>query len=157
MLLGEANSCENGPHKHFSSLLHMELCCLWPKWFGMWKCGQGAPMSVSPNIIYNISTKIARCHRSWKISWWIPLLKVQRSDTHVMSSVMIFSWITYQVLLHCMPYNSVLFFVNLIARVEIPHFHQTSLVAFDGTIDNTNGGFIVAVDGSWWLWMAKFL
>ena len=56
-----------------------------------------------------------------------------------------------------MPYNSVLFFVNLIARVEIPHFHQTSLVAFDGTIDNTNGGFIVAVDGSWWLWVAKFL
>ena len=56
-----------------------------------------------------------------------------------------------------MPYNSEVFVVNLIAWVEISHFHRASLVSFNGTIDNSDGGFIDAVDRGWWLWMAKFL
>ena len=56
-----------------------------------------------------------------------------------------------------MPYHSELFVVNLITRVEISHFRRASSVSFDGTIDNAYGGFIAAVDGVWWLLMAKLL
>ena len=151
------SGCDNGPREYVSALFHVEIWFLRPKWYILWKCGHRAPMSVAPNLIFNTPSQIARCNRSWNISWRIILLQLQRSDTYVMSAVMMFTWIICQVILSWIPYHSEVFVVNLITRVEVTHLHRAISVLFDGTTDNASCGFIVAVDGGWWLWMAKFL
>jgi hypothetical protein len=43
-----------------------------------------------------------------------------------------------------------------IKEPEIPRFHSSWMLSFDGVVNNANGSGVVNVYGSWWLWMTKF-
>ncbi len=43
-----------------------------------------------------------------------------------------------------------------VKELEIPHFYIPLSLLFDGVINIANSFGVVNMDGSWWLWMAKF-
>ncbi len=43
-----------------------------------------------------------------------------------------------------------------IKQPEVPHFHGTGALVFDGIVDNANGGSVVDVNRRRWLWVSEF-
>ncbi len=43
-----------------------------------------------------------------------------------------------------------------IKQPEVPHFHGSGVLAFDGIVDNADGGRVVDVNRCWWLWVSEF-
>ncbi len=41
-------------------------------------------------------------------------------------------------------------------KPEVSHLHCAGALAFDGIVDNANGGIVVYVDWRWWLWVSKY-
>ena len=45
--------------------------------------------------------------------------------------------------------------VDLIVNAKVLHFHAAGALTFYGAIDYTCSGFVVAMDGGGWLWVAE--
>jgi hypothetical protein len=51
-------------------------------------------------------------------------------------------------------YEVILCFI--IKKPEVLHFHCTGALAFDGIVDNADGGIVVDVNWCRWLWVSEF-
>ena len=60
-------------------------------WSASGNNGQWAPAHVSPHLISNTPSQIARCHRSWKKSWRVLLMQIERTHILVMWCVEVFA------------------------------------------------------------------
>ncbi len=43
-----------------------------------------------------------------------------------------------------------------IKKPEVLHLHCAGVLAFDGIVDNANGGNVIYVNWRWWLWVFEF-
>ncbi len=43
-----------------------------------------------------------------------------------------------------------------VKKPEVLHLHCAGALAFDGNVDNANGGSVVYVNWRWWLWVSEF-
>ena len=55
------------------------------------------------------------------------------------------------------PMDTELFGGNLVCNPEVSHFHGSGALAFNSVVGNAGGGGVVAVYGSGWLGVAKFM
>ncbi len=68
----------------------------------------------------------------------------------------VFRGIVAQVFLSGLIVKFELFLRFAVKKPEVLHLHCTGALAFDGIVDNSNGGSVVYVDWRWWLWVSEF-
>jgi hypothetical protein len=68
----------------------------------------------------------------------------------------VFRGIVAQVFLSGLIVNFEVFLRFVVEKPAVLHLHCAGVLAFDGIVDNANGGSVVCVDWRWWLWVSKF-
>ncbi len=78
------------------------------------------------------------------------------SDMLVYVSHFVFSGIIAQVFLSGLIVKFEVLLSFPIKQPEVQHIHGAEALAFDGIVDNANGGSVVDVNRCRWLWVSKF-
>ena len=138
----QAASCANNP------------CDAWDLPMGLE--GRGRPRAA-PSAISNTPLQIARLGSSWKESWGVVAVKVNRTYSDVMTGVMMLREVVSKVLKSWMPYDQHVFGSDLIAYPKIPYLERTRALLLHGAVGNAHGGAVIAMDQGRRLGMSELL
>jgi hypothetical protein len=74
----------------------------------------------------------------------------------MMCPYMVFTLVISKIFLAWMPLDIVCILGHLITHPKILHLHQAQSLTFDGVVGNAYSSGIVAMDGSFRLWVTQF-
>ena len=79
------------------------------------------------------------------------------ADSLAVQHGVMFGEIVAHVLESRVPFDIKLCVSNLVSNPKIVHFHGAGTLVLAGVVGNSGSSGVLTMDGSWWLWVAKFL